>query len=290
MNNLNGNVCITDRQFEIQTIDMFLNFDSSLFDDEYEKNYESLEASNTSVTTSSKVRKTRTTKSVAKYIANTNQVNALSVVLFGAKQSRPKPPSRMKNRSHVLYAFPSYDKCNSLLYFPNAFTRLLNSADFDNLAKLFKTHLSNNCSIELGFQKLKPTIDNLIEIFTFTTEVHPDCFMCVHSTTVADNQIKATIHMKCTDVQSIKDSLLRTKRTPIEYSLLQESINRDKFPSYGLNEQEHQIMQETLRESTDLIVYIRIELVLTLDSYTRKVVSWDSTHGITSVTPVGFRY
>ena len=286
MNNLN------DRQFEMQSIDMFLNFDSSVFDDEYEKNYESLEASNTSVPISSKVRKTRTTKSVTKYIANTNQVNALSVVLFGAKQSRPKPPSRMKNRSHVpvLYAFPSYDKCNSLLYFPNAFTRLLNSSDFDNLAKLFKTHLSNNCSIELGFQKLKPTIDNLIEIFTFTTEVHPDCFMCVHSTTVLENQIKATIHMKCTDVQSIKDSLLRTKRTPIEYSMLQESFNRDKLPSYGLNEQEHQIMQQKLRESTDLIVYKRIELVLTLDNYSRKVVNWDSTKAITSVTPVGFRY
>ena len=247
---------------------------------------------NTSLTTctSSKVRKSHFSKSGAKHKTKKIQVNHLNVALFGAKQPRPKPPSRMRHLPPVLYAFPSYDKCNSLQYFPTAFSRLLNSADFDNLAKLFKTHLSNNCSIELGFPKIKPTIENLMEIFTFTTEVHPDCFMCVHSTTVADNQIKATIHMKCTDVQSIKDSLLRTKRTPIEYSLLQESINRDKFPSYGLNEQEHQIMQETLRESTDLIVYIRIELVLTLDSYTRKVVSWDSTKAITSVTPVGFRY
>ena len=288
MNNLNGNVCITDRQFEMQSIDMFLNFDSSVFDDEYEKNYESLEASNTSVPISSKVRKTRTTKSVTKYIANTNQVNALSVVLFGAKQSRPKPPSRMKNRPPVLYAFPSYDKCDSLIYFPTALSRLLNSSDFDNLSKLFKTHLDNNCNFDFGCRRLKPTIANLMEIFTFSAELYPDWFMCAHSTSVVENQIRTTVHLKFSDIKSIKDSLLHTKTTPTQCSILQESIERDQYETYGLNEQEHQIIKEKLRESTDLVVYIRMEIILTVDQSTGKIVCWDSTNAITSVSPVSF--
>ena len=45
MNNMNDNFFMTDRQFEMQTMDMFLNFDSGIFDDELDQSNVHLEGS-----------------------------------------------------------------------------------------------------------------------------------------------------------------------------------------------------------------------------------------------------
>jgi hypothetical protein len=99
-------------------------------------------------------------------------------VLTGKKNDR----SRARRFEPALYAFPSYDKCDSLLYFPNAMSRHTNSGDFAQLSRLFGSHLESDCHIALV--DLNPSSKQLGRLFCFFTEVYPDFMMCVHSTRV----------------------------------------------------------------------------------------------------------
>ena len=196
------------------------------------------------------------------------------------------PPNHPYN--FKLYKFPSYDKKDSLVYFPSTFTRLINSADFDELSKLFKTKMNINCDMQIGFSDVKPNTRNLSDIYAFSVEMHPDTVMCVDSVTVEENQIRAVIYRKYTDVKAIKEGLVRTVKTPIQTQMLQTFLRRERFLSYGLSRKETKELKTTLKQESDLEVFLRIQMNLTLDKQCKKVIKLEVIPGVSSVTPLGF--
>jgi len=54
-----------------------------------------------------------------------------------------------KRKFMALCPFPSFHKCNALLYFPSAMARHLNCGDLPSLSELFATHFHKNCAVEV---------------------------------------------------------------------------------------------------------------------------------------------
>lgn len=75
--------------------------------------------------------------------ASSSAISALSSV------SKPNMSRRLPY-NNVIVAFPSFDKCDSLVYFPTTFTKHLNNGDMSALGKLFVSHLDKNCDIAMA--------------------------------------------------------------------------------------------------------------------------------------------
>ena len=220
----------------------------------------------------------------------------LNVVLFGTKLPKRKSPSRIRHKKPVLYAFPSYDKCDSLIYFPTAFTRHMNSTDFDSLSKLIRSHMDKNCSIKFDAFSYAPSFETLVSMFSFMIELHPDSLCCARETTVTANQINATIFIKFTEVKSITNALLRTaENDPMRRSLLAENAlqfcDDDDAPKFEkLSVEERARMREIMNDNSDVVVHIRLAMQLTLDDASRKIVRMHMKPSLTSLTPLGYCY
>ena len=112
-------------------------------------------------------------RKIPKSSAIQGNTQALMEVLLDENQQVVK---RSRAARPVLYAFPHYDKCDSLLYFANAVSRHTNSGDFCSLAKLFLTHIDQHCDITLDVVPCKkPNARVLLEIFRSTRPMERTC-------------------------------------------------------------------------------------------------------------------
>lgn len=174
-----------------------------------------------------------------------------------------------------LLAFPVFDKRDSLLYFPHSVSRHLNSGDHDALSKLMHSYLHG-----------KWTYHRMLEMFYFSTEVHPDSLMCVHSTKVVENQIFSTMYFKSTDCKLLNNSLRRTILDPTVLHMITARDDRLKgeIASYGnLSDEEQQRMVSLVDSDEDLVIYGRMDLQMTMDSHTKKVTGLSFNAILTSV-------
>ena len=187
----------------------------------------------------------------------------------------------------VLYSFPSYDKSDSAIYFPSTFTRLFNGGDFEQLYKLFSSHMDMNCDMNVTYMNAKPNTQNLTEFYSFFIDMFPDMVMCVDSISVVENQIRAVIYRKYTDVKAIKDGLIRATKTPIQNAMLQTFLQRERFLSYGLTKKEKKELKAILKQETDLEVFLRMQMILRLD-HNGKFVNLMIITGLETVNPVQY--
>jgi hypothetical protein len=198
-----------------------------------------------------------------------------------------------RQREPVLYVFPSYDKCDSLLYFPNAFTRHLNTADFTSLSKLFSNHLQKDCDISFACFKMKPTARTFVKVFEFMNDLHPDSFMCVHHTKVVENQIMSTIHLKFTDCRKIYDALNRTATDPWHRSVLDMCSDdniKERVADENYTALEADRIYGWMKEKRDMVVYLKIDMILTFEDMHKRIVSMIMNSRLTNVQPLGFAY
>jgi hypothetical protein len=207
-------------------------------------------------------------------------------------ESQPTSRSR-RQREPVLYVFPSYDKCDSLLFFPNAFSRHLNTADFTSLSKLFGNHLHKECDITFACFNIKPTARNFVHIFEFMNDLHPDSFMCVHHTKVVENQIKANIHLKFTDCRKIFDSLNRTTTDPVHRTVLE--MCSDEYIKERVRDENYSSLEVDridcwMKEKRDMVVYLKIEMILTFEDMHKRIVAMQLNSRLTNVLPLDFAY
>lgn len=198
---------------------------------------------------------------------------------------KPKKPRRLA--AAVLYAFPSFDRCDSLLYMPNTMTRLLNSSDIDGIRSLFGTHLDKNCLFGMHFgHGGKFTADELMDIWHKTNDLEPDRMMCVHTTKVVENQIKATLYSKVTDSQPLCNYMARYFEGTVRPSMY--SPNRAErlllYTQDGTTRWSDALKAELMKLATtndDILVYMQWEMIITIGQ-NNKVSSIDFHGGLTS--------
>ena len=214
--------------------------------------------------------------------------NSIDFALFGDNKNRHSEARKM--RQPILYAFPSFDKCDSLLYFPSTFTRHLNSSDFKSLSKLFCSYLDINCNIDLLRYPIKPTVKNFTAFLEITNSLFPDQTMCVHNTKVVGNQIHSTIYSKHTECRAIYNALQRNNT----HDEIQESMIKLTDPQQikarlldePISDQFRQDVFTLIDTGDDLVIYLKFELTLTLDEMSKKIVSFCMDGTLTEVKPV----
>jgi hypothetical protein len=211
--------------------------------------------------------------------------------LIGNKFIRSRG-QRFKKGSLPLFVFPSYDKCDSLVFFPHAMSRSLNSSDFSALEKLFTTHLDRNCDIKFSCYQQKPTARNFARLFEFMNDMHPDTFMCVHNTLVVENRIQASIYLKFTDCRAIIHSLERTVTDPFLRGIL--TMCTDDHVRNTVVFEQGDIASEQLlaamKSDTDSEVYLTVQMSLTFDDTTKKVKAFTMDSTVSSIRPLERSY
>lgn len=191
-------------------------------------------------------------------------------------------------QSARLCAFPSFDKCDSLVYFPTSMTRFFNSNDFASLRKLFTTHMDKNCKVNI--KGIMLTAPKYIDVMENLEGLYPDKISCVHETKVKDNTIYASVYCKFTENATVYDSVARVAQT--RYADVFPLNNRVERWIKKLNISEHDqrynSMHRALVSANDLIVYGVMKYEFQFDNYSRRIVRMKYNFVVTSVNEVTF--
>jgi len=197
------------------------------------------------------------------------------------------PNMSRKPRTNILYVFPIFDKCDSLIYFPNTLSRHLNSSDFVGVQKLFYTHLDRACDITFC-GGVTPNIQQMVKLFEFMDQIHPDNIMCVHNTKVIENEIHATTYAKFTDCNSLRESVIRNTSDAMVHQMFgdREECFREKMLLTDLPDDKKEEVDAILKGNKDMSVYMKIVLRLTFDVNTKRGVKLTFDTGITSLEAI----
>lgn len=152
---------------------------------------------------------------------------------------------------------------------------------------MLKSRINGQCVITGRGRSLD--LDTLMYVFNVLDQLHPDCVMCVYSTKIVDNEIRASIHFKCTETRSIRDAV---KRTVSDLSLLDLSpAPYDDIE--GLNallaakpESEREEQELLARTAESVLIYGQSQMVLTFDDFSKKITRLDMNCWYTSFAPV----
>lgn len=230
---------------------------------------------------------------------------ALLIPNYNKKKSRKKgltieqtlseggimPNMSRRSPSNVLLVFPNFDKCDSLLYFPSTMTKHMNSGDIDAISKLLSSHLDKDCIIKfscgIDYEVSQKTFMRLIDI---SDDLEPDRIMCVHSTKVIENQIKATVYMKLTDSQELYNLMSGVLQNEPDLSTVCVADRAGRFSLYAkdtsLTDHKKQELLMYSNSCADLLLYIQCDMIMTFDDFTKKVVDIGFTYILTSVHPM----
>ena len=217
--------------------------------------------------------------------------NSLNFTLFG--DTKDQDSEARRTRKPILYAFPSFDKCDSLLYFPSTFTRHVNSSDFKSLSKLFCSYLDKNCNIDLLRFPIKPTVKNFTALCEITNQLYPDTTMCVHHTKVIGNQIHSTIYSKFTECRAIYKALERTIKNEMLTSIMNyvhpHTIKQRLYHEPIKPDFRHDVLK-LIDTGNDLLIYMKCNLILTLDEFSKKIINFSLEYILTDVRAVENNY
>lgn len=186
---------------------------------------------------------------------------------------------KAKTRRHPeakLYAFPSFDKSDALVYFPCTLARYLNSSDFPSLSKLVSSHLDKSCDINIYTKVPGAPLNSagFLALFETMDQVHPDSISCCHSTRVVENEIQSRMYFKYTDCKSLISAVTRTIKDP-RFNWLAATSREDRLKNHFnvQNRPQHEQRELTalVESGEDLVVYGEVDLRLTFDDITKKV-------------------
>jgi len=169
-------------------------------------------------------------------------------------------------------AFPTFDKCDSLVFVPVSMVKLMNCDDFPALRKLLATHVHRNCIVD--FKGTPMSMREFIDLQEIVCQLHPDKISCVHDTKVINNTIHAQLFTKFTDNKLIYDVIAASHRS--EYPGMFAPIPRStrwnkKIPQNFFEPHAKALLDGLMDSDADLVVYANMEWVLTFDFYSRKI-------------------
>jgi hypothetical protein len=196
-----------------------------------------------------------------------------------------KAPNLSRSRTAALVAFPTFDKCDSLVFFASTMARCLNAADFTELRKHMTYHFDKNCLVVYKGTPLNT--DTLLERLELNTELHPDMLMCARQTKVVDDTIEAKLYLKFTDIPSLYEPFARRLHGTSEqdYSPVQrEVILKTKLDGHeGFTRTERESMYRMIDLREHLTVYATMHLSLRFNPRTHKVVHMETQFEFTSI-------
>ena len=199
-----------------------------------------------------------------------------------------------RSPTNVLIAFPAFDRCDSLVFFPSTFTRLANSDDLTGIKKLFTNYMHKDCVFKYHANTGNVMVfdqNAFLQMFNVSSVLEPDRIACVRSMKVVENTIRATLYIKLTDNQQLYDLVLQTSpiTDPNIAALCQ--VDRSARLKYYIHDDllSDPVKQEIVNHAgstEDLLLYVQCDIILTIDDMTKKVTCFDMTYLVTSIHPV----
>lgn len=197
------------------------------------------------------------------------------------------PNMSRKNQGTKIYSFPSFDKCDSLSFFPSTFTSFINSGDINSLRRLMKTRIDKDCKFDLSGHIL--SIPSLLAVFECMNELRPDCVLCVHTTKVVGNQIQALIYSKYTESKALRETLNLTYPDRDAFNICtSNNSSLGRLHDFITNRpyEERIALTAIATQSSEIMVYGRAYLTLTFDESTKNVTNLSMDCEFTSVVAV----
>lgn len=184
----------------------------------------------------------------------------------------------------ALCAFPTFDKCDSLVFLPVSMARLMNTADVDGLRGLLTNHIHRNCVI--NYKGVNMSLDPYMQIQDILNQTSPDATCCVHDTKVVGNTIRALLFTKYTENKLIYETAapVYERDFPVVFST---ASRKDRWTKKLMNsrvpEQDRPLLTELANTKADLVVYANMEWVITFDFDTRKVTHFEYSYYLVAV-------
>jgi hypothetical protein len=199
-----------------------------------------------------------------------------------SRQRKAPNKSRMNNVAKLV-AFPSFDRCDSLLFFPSTLTACVNSGDMAGLSKLVASRIDKACAVSMA--NLDITGQDLVSIFDLMDQLHPDQIIIVHSTKIVGNTIRAEMVFKYTDNLTIRKSMEKAFPDPrLIKACAGPRSDPDLLPLYLLSQPENERFSVAahLTNSEDVVVHGRGTMILTFDYYSKHVTRLDMQCSVAS--------
>ena len=198
------------------------------------------------------------------------------------------PNMSRKSQGAVMYAFPSFDKCDSLLFLPTTLSKFINSADFSAVGELFQAHTSKDCQVSLMSNLLTLNISSFVKLYELAGELYPDTLTCVHSTKVVGNTIQATMYTKYTDCAAIFDGVMKSRaKDELFQSLCMAPDRLDRYRGkilpHGRSPKEITKILAPAALDVNLITYANLTMNFTFDDSTRKITRIEYVYDVTSL-------
>jgi hypothetical protein len=189
-----------------------------------------------------------------------------------------------QERGLGIYSFPSFDKCDSLLFLPSAFTKCLNSGDFVSLQKLLTSRVSRCCSLSLA--NMHMNLQTMVHAFEFINEVHPDNVLFVVETKVVENEIRAKMCYKYTDNRTLRLAAEKTFPNPVVHrACTGPRTDPILFVQYvnSLPVSERADAAHMLTYAEEVVMYGDADMTITFDDHSKKVTALKLECGFTSL-------
>lgn len=192
----------------------------------------------------------------------------------------PKVPNMSRRvQGSAMCAFPTFDRCDSLVFMPITMVKCFNNHDFESLNKLFRAHAHKNCTVHFKGQQFN--VRGFLAAMEVLSLLHPDKMSCCHGTTVKDNEIHASVLCKFTENKTVYESVAESGRTqfPGLFPFVERAARwrhqlRSAGPTIPVQQQEL-IVSTVAASNVDLEVYGCLNYTFRFDFATRKVVRLD---------------
>jgi len=197
-----------------------------------------------------------------------------------------------------LFAFPSFDRSDALIYFASTYSRLKNSGDTITLSKLLLNRCAKNCTVMLSHNSHDAvSAARYLELSDITDVLHPDSVCCMHSTKVIGNQIKSVIYFKFTDIPEmhehanfiVSDPLFRSFFVGKRKDILMKRFGFCTAPKLD-DAGDRAKVYDLVESEQEFQVYGHCEFNLTIDEHTKKIVGMQYLTSLDSVGHDGKMY
>jgi len=204
-----------------------------------------------------------------------------------ALKSQKMPNMSRRPPTSVIVAFPHFDRCDSLLYFPHTLIRHFNTTDMNSVSELMSTHTVKDCRIRVVWgEEFCLSTQKFLRCMEISNDLEPDRIMCVHSTKVIENKICSSVYMKLTDSQPLYRLMSCVCQEPdISSMCIPDRAQRFKLyaKDFGATDAIKQQLLACAATNDDVLFYLRMDLTLTFDDTTKKIIDMDHAYELTSL-------
>jgi len=126
----------------------------------------------------------------------------------------------------------------------------------------------------------------LVGLFEHCNDLYPDSIMCMHSTKVVENEIRANLHFKFTDNKAIYEAFVRKiASTPYGHLFTMQRSEHvlQCFNTGSTVEEDLNAICILMDTEPEVVVYGKVELRLMFDETTKRVMDVQFISTLTSV-------